>query len=166
MIGVAKDARGNAPRALPLHALLVDEQAHELGHAERWVRVVQLDGGHGVQLVNGLLGALEAPQNVLKRRAHKEVLLFEAKLLAHLRVVVRVKHVRNILTLLLLLHRLVVVASRERVQIKLLWWSRAPQSNIQAIVSIEAGYGRVISNGLYGAVKEKKFFFKKKAIEN
>ncbi len=43
VIGVAERALGDRPGALPGQRRLVDEQAHQLGHGQRGMRVVQLD---------------------------------------------------------------------------------------------------------------------------
>ena len=44
VVGVAHDLRHDVPGVIPLELLLVDEDAHELGAAHGWVRIVGVDG--------------------------------------------------------------------------------------------------------------------------
>ena len=82
---------------LPLHLVLVDEQAHQFRDRERRVRVVELDRDAVRQLLERApLGELLG-QHVLQARAHEEVLLLEAQLLALRRRVVRVEDARDVL---------------------------------------------------------------------
>jgi hypothetical protein len=60
--GLARDA----PGALPIHGQLVDQQAHELGHGDRWVRVVHLHGEFLVEALRRNLLHLADTQHVLQ----------------------------------------------------------------------------------------------------
>src|SRR5438105_3425620 len=81
VIRVAEDALGNAPGAIPFEQLLIDENAHQFGDGNRWVRVVELNR-HFVRKLfpSALRPFLESPDDILNRRRDEEVLLFESQL--------------------------------------------------------------------------------------
>ena len=77
--------------------MLVDQQAHELGHGDRRMRVVHLDRELLVEaLRRNLLPAHDA-QHVLQRARHEEVLLLEPQLLALDLLVVRIQDLGQVL---------------------------------------------------------------------
>ena len=41
---------GDVPCSVPVHEVLVDEQAHQFSDGDGWVRVVQLDGEGAMQI--------------------------------------------------------------------------------------------------------------------
>ncbi len=95
VVRVAARPFRDAPRGIPVQLVLVHEQPHQLGDRDRRVRVVQLCGPAGVELVERLPAQQVQPDHVLEGARHEKVLLLEAELLAGLRLVVRVEHLRD-----------------------------------------------------------------------
>ena len=82
VVGVGQRADGQVPRLVPAELGLVEQDAHQLGHGHRRVRVVELDGdlvGQGRPVV---VRAAEAGDDVGQRAADEEVLLDEPQRLA------------------------------------------------------------------------------------
>ncbi len=116
------------PRGIPLHLALVDQHAHELGHRDDRVRVVELED-HAV----GQLREVEAVrehvvEEVGDRRCDEEVLLLQAQLLALRRGVLGVEHLRDVLGERLCAHGLFVVAGVEDAQVEGIRRHGAPEA--------------------------------------
>ena len=127
VVRVAARPFRDAPCGIPVQLVLVHEQPHQLGDRDRRVRVVQLCGPAGVELVERLPAQQVQPDHVLEGARHEKVLLLEAELLAGLRLVVRVEHLRDRLGRDFLGDRAVVVPEVERVQIERLGRFGLPQ---------------------------------------
>jgi hypothetical protein len=88
-----------------------------------------------------------APNHILDRRAHKEVLLLQPELLALVSAVVRIKHARQGLRPLLRQDRLHVIARVERLEIKLRAGFRGPKTQVDAVARAEARDRVVVRDG-------------------
>ena len=128
MVRVAGGAARHVPRDVPVEALLVEEDAHELGDDERRVRVVELDEHLVRQRVPAVVRLAEAAEDVPQRARDEEVLLAQAQLLALGRVVVRIQHLREVLGKHLLLDRLDVRALVEVREVEVVNGLRAPEA--------------------------------------
>ena len=114
VVGVGEGRAGDLPGLVPVHAVLVDQQAHQLGHGDRRVGVVELDGELLVEARPGRPASLDAgADHVLQRAGDEEVLLLQPQLLARLGLVVGVEHLGDVLGDHLVLDRAVVVADVE-----------------------------------------------------
>ena len=96
---------GDSPRRLPVHPVLVHQQPHQLGDGEGGVRVVQLHGPPPVEVVEPAALQQVDANHVLQRARDEEILLLQSQLLAGLRLVVRVEHLRDRLRRHLLVDR-------------------------------------------------------------
>ena len=86
--GVVEGLGGDGPGGVPVVAVLIDEDAHELGDADHRMGVVELEGdlvyeGGQIRLV---LARVEDADGVMDGGGHEEVLLFETQRLAGLHV--------------------------------------------------------------------------------
>ena len=127
MAGVGEALLRDRPCVAPLHAALVDQHAHELGHADDRMRVVELeDHAVGKLLKVEALGE-HAVEEVVDGCRDEEVLLLQAQLLALGRRVLGVEHLGNVLGEGLGAHRLLIVAGVEDAQIEGVGRRRAPQ---------------------------------------
>ena len=98
--------------------MIVDEQAHQFGHAYGRVGVVELDGVFEVEMVQRFF-ALEVDANEVAQGARdEEVLLLQAQLLADGRLVVRVKNLGDGFRGDLFPDGTVIVARVERLEIE------------------------------------------------
>ncbi len=127
MAGVGEALLGDRPRVLPLHAPLVNEHAHELGHADHGVRVVELEDHPIGQLLEIEPLGQHPVEEVVDGCRDEEVLLLQAQLLALGRGVLGVEHLRDVLGEGLRAHRLFVVAGVEDAQIERVGRRRPPQ---------------------------------------
>ena len=105
VVGVRKHTRRDFPAVSPRHAVLVDQQPHQLRNCHRRVRVIELnrnrigDGRQRAPL------AQMGRQDVLKACADEKILLLEPQLLALRRRIIRIQHARQILRFHLFPHR-------------------------------------------------------------
>jgi hypothetical protein len=90
--------------------VLVHERAHQFGHGECRMRVIELNGVVLAELVDAATVGKMAPENIAHGACHEEVLLYEAQLPARRTRVRWVEHFRNGFRRHLLRHRPQVVA--------------------------------------------------------
>ena len=128
VVRVARRAAREVPGRIPVNALLVDEDAHELGDDERGVRLVQVDEGLLGQLRPVVAVLAETTEDIRQRAAHEEVLLAETELLAGHRVVVRIEDLREVLGENLALDGLDIRALVELRERELVRRLRAPEA--------------------------------------
>ena len=76
--------------------MFIDEQAHELGNCKRWMGVVQLDGELLVKAIECLLALQIQANHVLERARYEKILLLQPELASLNRLVIRIKHLRDI----------------------------------------------------------------------
>ena len=81
VVGVADRAPGDVPGLVPVEAVVVDENAHELRHGDGRVRVVELDRHLLCQRMHLAILLHVAADDVLQRGGGEEILLPEPKLL-------------------------------------------------------------------------------------
>ena len=147
VVGVGDAARGDVPRLLPAHAVLVEEDAHELRYAEGGMGVVDVDGDAVREVVKRGIG-LEVPRDdALYGRGHEEILLFEPERLALDVVVGGIKHLGDGLRHRLCRHRLDVLPSREHGHVEVHRRLARPQSDAVDGVGVIAGDVHVIGHG-------------------
>ena len=82
VVGIGDDCAGDCPSLVPLKVVLVNQNAHEFGDAKGRVRVVDVNCDFLVKFANVAAGANEMPNNALRARRNKEVLLNQAHTLA------------------------------------------------------------------------------------
>ncbi len=128
VVGVGDGALGQAPGVLPAHPVLVHQQPHQLGNADRRVRVVDLDRHEIRQIRDRSLLALQPLQDVLQRGADEEILLPEPQLAAGLGAVVRIEHLGQAFPMRLVADRAQMIALVEAPQIELLRRAGRPQA--------------------------------------
>jgi hypothetical protein len=109
--------RGDPPGFVPVEPVLVDQEAHELRHGDRGVRVVELDRRLVRQRAQVRVPGQVAPQDVLEAGGGEEVLLLEPQLLPGLGGVVRVEHPADALREHLVLDRAHEVAAVEGLEV-------------------------------------------------
>ena len=128
--GIVEGLVGDFPGGVPVVAVFVDHDAHELRNADHRVGVVELERdlvGEGGQI--RLVGVrVEHANRIVNGGAGEEVLLFETQFLAHLGGVLRVEHLGDILGLDLRLHRVEVLGLVEREQVELVVGAGLPQT--------------------------------------
>ena len=137
------------PRRRPGHPFVVDEHAHQLRDPDGRVGIVQLDRDLVSEVVERLVSALVAPDDVVDGAGDEEVLLPEPQLLAGLEVVVRVKDLRDHLGRVLCLDGAHVVAGVEEREVEVLPRARGPQAKRVHRVGVEACDGGVVGDTVH-----------------
>ena len=74
---------------------LVEQDAHQLGHCQRRVRIIELDRDVLRQRAPVGVAAPEAPQQIGQRTGDEKILLHEAQALAHTGGVIGVQDARH-----------------------------------------------------------------------
>ena len=128
--GVVEGLVGNRPGGVPIVAILVHEDAHELRNADDRVGVVELEGdlvreGGQIRLV---LARVEDADGVVDGGGHEEVLLLEAQSLALRGGVFRIQDLGDVLSLDLRLDGVQILGLVEGEQIELVVALGGPQT--------------------------------------
>ena len=116
--GVGEALAGDAPGVLPLQAVVIDEQAHQLGDRDDRVRVVELEDDPLGQVAYVEVGGLGVLDEVVQAARDEEVLLLKSQLLALRSGVLGVEHLGDVLGEGLAAHRLRIVAGVENVEVE------------------------------------------------
>lgn len=132
------DAGGNdGPCLVPAEAVVIEQQAHELGDDERRVRVVDLDDVVLGKVAHRAVARAMGAQDALRRRRDEEILLADAQGLALDVVVRRVEHLRDDLGHRALLQTLDIAAGGEEVHVEVVRAVRLPEAEgVDAPVAI------------------------------
>ena len=130
MASVVEGLVGDGPSGIPVVAVLVDQDAHELRDADHRVGVVELE--HDLVRQRGqvrvLLARVEHADRVVDGRGDEEVLLLEAQLLALRGGILRVEDLGDVLSLNLRDHGVEVIALVEGEQVELVVAAGLPQA--------------------------------------
>ena len=150
--GVVEGLGGDGPRGIPVVAVLIDEDAHELGDADHRVGVVELEDdlvreGRQVRLV---LARVEDADGVVQGCGDEEVLLLEAQFLTDLGGVFRVENLGDVLGLDLRGHGVHVLGAVEGEQIELVVALGGPQAQGVHAAGLVAGNHVVHRHGAHG----------------
>ena len=152
MVRVGQALAGDLPRLVPAHLILVDQQPHQLRHAQRRMGVVDMDrdlvGKIGKRAV--LLAVLL--ENRLQRRRNQQILLLEPESLALDMIVRRIQNLRDGLRHRVLLKRSCIVAARKRCHIKPLRHDCRPQRQLVCRVGMIARNVKVVRHCHHGLI--------------
>ncbi len=147
VVGVREGLPADFPGRCPGHRVLVAQQSHQLGHADRRVRVVQVDRDLLGQVGQRAVLQNVALNNVLHRSGDKKVFLTQAQLAPGGGAVVRIEHPGNVLELVLDLRGAAIVARVEGMQIEVSGRHGFPQAQRADLLGGVARYYHVISLG-------------------
>ena len=153
VVGIGEAAAGDVLSLVPAQALLIDQDAHELGDGQRRMRIVDVEDNLIRQHVPvGAVYLLEVVQSVLNRRGGQEILLLEAQLLAFLVVVLRIQNLRDGLDQRTILVRRSVIAAVELDHIDGRDGAGRPGAQHVDHVAVIAQDRHVVGNSLHGVV--------------
>ena len=154
VVRVAAAGLGDRPGRVPVHVVLVDEQPHQLGNRNRGMRVVQLDRPARREVLQPPPGRQLQANHVLQRAGDEEELLRQPQPLAGLGLVVRVQHLGDGLGHHLLVHRAVVVAEVERVEVERLGRLGPPEPQQVGGGRAEPGDRGVVGHALHAPLRD------------
>ena len=147
VVGVREDFLRMAPGGVPVEAVFVDQQAQQLGHGQHRVGVVEVDADLLGQLVEVVVGAQVAAQQVLHAGRAEEVFLVQAQLAAGRGGVVGVQNAGNVFGLVLALHGREIAAPVEGRQVDLFGGLGRPQPQRVGGLRAVAGDDGVVGHG-------------------
>ena len=149
MVGVGDRAPDDAPRVVPAVTVLVEQQPHQFGDAQRGVCVVDVDRDLVGQVVERAVVAQMRLDDGLNGSRHKEVLLFETQHLALDVVVRRIEHLADGLGESLVLQRLDILPLREQVHVEVDRRLRRPKPELVDRRDVIAADVHVIGHRLH-----------------
>ena len=76
MVGIGAGVGRDFPCLIPVHAFLIQEDAHQLCHGNGWMGIIELDGHFVRQLVQILMVFLVTGDSALHTGRYEEILLF------------------------------------------------------------------------------------------
>ena len=149
VVGVAEGVAGDFPGRCPGEPMLVHQQAHQLGHADGGVGVVQVDGHLVGQVGQAAVLSEMAGQDVLDAGAGEEIFLAQPQFAPGGCAVVGVEHPGDVLELVLELGRAGVVARIERGEVDVGRRGGFPQAQGAHALGAMAGDHVVIGLGVH-----------------
>jgi len=153
VVGVGEGAAGDGLGLVPAQAVIVHQDAHQLGDGHGGMGVVDVDG-HLVREDGEVVavGVDELLYRELDGRGGEEILLLQAQLLALVAVVVGIENLGDDLRQLALLHGLHVLAAVEVAHVDLVDGLGAPGAQEVDLGAVIAHHGDVVGHGLHGLV--------------
>ena len=132
--------------------LVVEQQAHQLGHRDCRVGVVELHRPVIGEFLDRNAAHVQVADHVLQRAAHEEVLLLEAQAPPLVGAIVGIEHLREGLAAHLLLHSAVIIPAVEGIEIKRFGGIGPPQPQPVAGVDAIAQHRHVVghADGVFG----------------
>ncbi len=152
VVGVRQGAAGDVPGLVPAVVVLVEQKAHQFGHAQGRMGVVDVDGDLVGQIVQGAVLFLMLAQDSLQGSRAQQVLLLQAQPLALDVVVCRVQDLGDGLSHGVLLQRADVVASGEGGHVEALGELGAPEHELVDRLGAVAGNIKVVGHGHHSGV--------------
>ena len=147
VVGVGAGLGGHFPGLVPGQPLLIHEDPHELRNRHCGMGVVHLEGNFLIQFFDITVVFLIFFNSCLYAGGDKEVLLFQAQLLAGHVGVVGIKNLHDGPGQVLLLYRFVVIALVKGIQLEIVDGFRVPDpQGIHYVVAV-AHHRQVIGNG-------------------
>ena len=150
MVGVGENAAALTPGIGPQHAVHVAKQAHQLGDADRRVRIVEVDRDLIGQIVQGTVLFEVMEDDVLQRGRNEEIFLTQTQFASGRRTVVRIQHPGNVFKAVLELGGASVIAGIEGVEVDLRRRIGLPQAQRADPLGTMTGDHIVVSIGLDG----------------
>ena len=128
VVGIGEDPLTLRPGRCPEHAMLVTEQAHQLGDSDGRVCVVEVDGDLVGQIVEMVVLFQVVEDDVLQGGGDEEVLLPQAEFATGRRTIIRIEDPGNVLKTVLEFGGACVVAEIEGVEVDVSRCGRFPQA--------------------------------------
>ncbi len=150
VIRIAERARRQVPGLVPFQPRFVQQNAHQLGHRERGVRVVQLNRDLLWKRGPCVAGRPKAADRVSQRAGDQEVLLEEAQSLSFRRRVVRVEDARQRFGRERLGQRPDEIAAAELLEVEVLGSRCRPQAQRVHCFSAVSDYRPVVGSAYQG----------------
>ena len=148
MVGVGEDLLGDLPRLLPVDAVEVDENAHQLGDGDRRMRVVELNRGVVGQGADVAELFDVATDEIEQRGRSEEIFLPQPQLLAGRGRVARIEHLGDRLGAHGVRKGADVVAGVEGVELQRVDGARRPQSQRIDVTTAPTDDRRVVADRL------------------
>ena len=152
VVRVGERPAGDVPRLLPRIVVLIDQQPHQLRHAQRRVGVVDVDGDLVREIPVGMILLEMLIQDALERRGNQQILLPQPQALALDVIVGRIEHLGDGLGHRVALERADVIPARERGHVKAVRHACAPKHKRVDRVAVVAGDKHVVRHRCHGLI--------------
>ena len=152
VVGVGQGIAGDLPGLIPTVVVLVQQQTHQLGHAQSGVGVIDVDGHLVGQVVQTAIGLQVLAQNGLEGGRYQQILLAQAQPLASDVIIGRVEDFGDDLGHGVALQSLGVVAPGESGHIEAAGRLGAPQHQLVHGVGVVAGNIHVVGHSHDGLI--------------
>ena len=148
VVGVGHRVDHRVPCILPRIVVVIQQDAHQLGNAERGMRVVDVDGNLVGEICQRAVHREVVAEDALYRRTDEEVLLLQAQQLALGVVVGGVEHLGDGLRLRALRQRLGILPLREQRHVEVGDVARTPQPQTADRIAVRARDHHVVGDSL------------------
>ena len=119
MVGVSTSLCGDLPCLIPFQTFLVKKDTHQFCNCYSRMCIIQLECYFLREFMNIVMCSLEFSDCFLNTCRNKEILLFQAELFSCIVVIVRIKHVYNVLSQVFLFYCLLVITFIEGIQMEI-----------------------------------------------
>ena len=150
VVGVGQRVDRDLPRLVPAEIVQVDQDAHQLGHREARMRVVELHRGLLRQAAQLAVGGKMPLDQILQRGRDEEIFLPQPKLASRRALVVRIEEFADRFRARFLGGGADIVAAVEDVELERIGRARRPQPQRIDVVAAPADDRRVIGDRLHG----------------
>ena len=127
VIGVCQRPRGQIPGLVPAEPGLIQQEAHQLGHGQRRMRVIELDRHLLWQGVPVIAPTAEARHDIGQRARHQKILLGKPQGAPAVDGIIRIEHAGQRFCGDLVMHRPNKVAAAELAKVELVRRAGLPQ---------------------------------------
>ena len=146
VVGVRQRPLREVPGLVPAEMRFVEQDAHQLRHRHRRMRIVELDRDLLGKRAPIGVAAPEAPHEIGQRAGDQKILLHEAQSLPHARRVVGIEHSRQGFGRERLGHRADEIAVAEFLKVEIVGRSRGPQPQRVDGLAAVADHGPIKRN--------------------
>ncbi len=110
MVGIRAGSGGDIPGFVPAQIIIIQQDTHQFGNRHRRMGIVELESHFLRETMNIVMLPHIFLHCLLHGRGDKEILLFQAQLLACVMIVIGIEHVYQVPCQVFLLHGLAVIA--------------------------------------------------------
>jgi hypothetical protein len=147
MVGVAKGLGTDIPGLFPAQTLDIQEQTHQFGDGDGGMGVVQLDGHRFVEIIETFVVLAEPPEDILKGRGHKKILLLQTQLLTSEIVIRRIEDLGDSLGTHLRFDGADIIPRAEIAEIELPRGPGGPEPHVDHMIIFIAGDEDITGDG-------------------
>ena len=152
MVCVVKDLVGDFKSLVKVIAMLSTKLSYKLWHSDNRVSIVKLDSNIVTKVVKSAELSQMLFENIRHRSGGEEIFLLESEYLALFTVIVRVKHLRDVLSVIFSLYSTIIVSTVELSEVEILHALSLPKSECANVLSAKADNRHIIRHSINSLV--------------